>query len=425
MVSTRVKTLGIAAAFSLVCVVGLAACAAGGESSSSATSSIEGLTGGVAATVNGAEIMEDDVTEFVESYRATAGVSDEESWGTYLASSSMTPESFRNEVIDYFVSQELISQACEERGITATDEEVEEQVTAMRANYDTDEAWQAALVQAGTTEEKYRESVKNNILYSKLEEEVAAEAEPVSDEELLDYVKMYTDYFNGAKRSSHILFNSEDEETAKDVLARIKDGSLSFEDAVAEYSQDTGSAAKGGDVGWDTLSSYVAEYTDGLANLNKDEMSDLVKSDYGYHIIKVTDVFEVPADGVTSLDQVPEEMVDYIRSMMDSSAESNAITEWYDKYKEEAEIVVNDMPEGLPYDLDMTKYEEAAAAAAAAAEEAAGESSAQAEGEEAEGAEASADAEGAEASADEAASSDATTNEASSESSDSGESSAA
>lgn len=363
MNSIRFKKFGMAALLSLACVAGLAACSASAGSASSGETSTEGLTGGVAATVNGVEIMEDDVTEFVQSYRTSGNLTDEESWGTHLASSNMTPESFREQVIDYLVSQELVKQAAEERNISVTDEEVDEQVSIMRANFSDDEAWQTALTQAGTTEEEYRSSVRESMVTEKLQKEIAAEAKPITDEEMLESVKMYTDYFNGARRSSQILFNAEDEQTAKDVLAQINDGTLKFEDAVTEYSQD-GSASNGGDVGWNVLNNFVTEYADALAELDKDEVSGLVESQFGYHIIKCTDVFETPEGGITSLDQVPTEMVDYIRSMLESSNETNAVYEWFDSYKEAADIQVNEMPEGLPYYVDITKYETASSDAA-------------------------------------------------------------
>ena len=64
---------------------------------------------------------------------------------------------------------------------------------------------------------------------------------------------MYATAYDGAKRSSHILFNTGDEATAQDVLDRINSGELDFAEAAKEYSQDTGSAENGGDVGWDKL----------------------------------------------------------------------------------------------------------------------------------------------------------------------------
>ena len=85
-----------------------------------------------------------------------------------------------------------------------------------------------------------------------------------------------------------------------------------------------------------------------------------VKSEYGYHIIKVTDVYEVPEGGITSVDQLPTEFQEYLTYMEQSNASQNFST-WFEEYRNNAEITVNPMPEGLPYDIDLAPYEEAAA----------------------------------------------------------------
>ena len=267
-----------------------------------------------------------------------------------------TPEQIRSEVIDYYVDDELTKQAAEENGISVSEEEVQAEVDAMKANYPTEEAWQSALESAGTTEEQYRESLLNAMLEKRLEEQVASEVEEPSDEELLEYAQAYAPAFSGAKRSSHILFNSNDAETAQTVLDQINNGDITFEEAVAEYSEDTASAQQDGDVGWDLLNSFVTEYTDALSQLEEGQVSDLVVSQYGIHIIKCTEVFEAPEE-ITSIDQVPSELVDYISDMLASSSQSTAFSKWKEEYKEKADVVTNDMPEGLPYNIDMTPYQ--------------------------------------------------------------------
>lgn len=315
-----------------------------------------GASGGVAATVNGTEIKEQTVTDYIEQFRTSQSLDTEESWGTWLAANSLTPESVREEVINYFVDQELTKQAAAENDVTVSDDEVNEQVETMKANYGSDEAWNQALEQAGTTEDEYRESVHDAMLAQRLEEKVVSDVAEPTDEELLTYVQNYAPYFNGAKRSSHILFSSDDEATAQQVLDQINNGEISFEDAAKQYSTDTASAENGGDVGWDLLNNFVTEYSTALSNLEEGQVSDLVTSDYGIHIIKCTEVFQAP-DDITSTDQVPSEMVDYIKQMLVNNNESTAYSEWKEDYKSKADIQINDMPKDLPYDIDMSAYE--------------------------------------------------------------------
>lgn len=343
--------------FQAVAVAGLTGALAFGMvgCSSNSESTVEGLTGGVAATVNGVEIQEDTVTTYIQNFRETSSLTDDDSWGNWMAEQSMDPASVRQQVIDYYVGQELIRQAADENGVTVDDSEIDEVVNNMKANYDSDEAWNDALTQAGTDEATYRESVQIGLLEQKLSETVAPAEEP-TDDEMLEYAQMYATAYNGAKKSSHILFNADDQETAQSVLDQINAGTLDFAEAAKEYSQDTASAEDGGNVGWDKLNSFVTEYTDALNGLEKDQVSGLVTSDYGIHIIKCTDVFTAP-DQVTSLDQLPSEFVDAIRSTVENSKSSTAFSDWYNEYKANADIVTNDMPENVPYNLDMSAYQ--------------------------------------------------------------------
>lgn len=347
MITPKLMKVACAAGLTAVCLCTATACASDG--------SAEGLTGGVAATVNGVEIPEDDITVLIQDYREANGLDDEAMWGLTLASSDYTPEQLREDYINAFVEKDLIEQGAEERGVTVEDSEIEETLDKMKANYSSDEKWQAALEGAGfEDEDAYRDNIRTNLLQQKLYDSFAPE-DP-SDQEILDYASGVIADYDGAKRSSHILFNSTDKETAQEVLDKINAGELDFADAAAQYSIDTGSAQEGGDVGWDKLTTFVDEYQQALDGLSAGQMSGLVESSYGYHIILCTDQFTAPAQ-LTSLDQLPEEFVESFKSSLTDDAQLEAYQEWYDQFKADSEIVVNDMPEGLPYDVDLSQYQ--------------------------------------------------------------------
>lgn len=334
-----VVTVGLAAA----CAWSLAGC-----------SGATGSGGGVAATVNGTEISEDEVTAMVDSVREQQSLSDEDSWGTWMAQYGYTPESVREEVLDGLINQEILLQKAGDRGVTVDDATVDENVESMKANYENDEKWQAALSSVGITEDQYRENIKLSLLYQGVIESFAEDAAP-TDEQLLTAASTYATYYDGAKRSSHILFDASDTETAQQVLDQINAGTLDFATAAEQYSKDTGSAAKGGDVGWDKLSSFVTEYTNGLKELSEGQVSGLVTSSYGIHIIKCTQVFNAP-DEITSIDQIPSEFVETIRSMVLQQNEQIAYSDWLSSCRDSSDVVINDMPSGLSYYVDMSKY---------------------------------------------------------------------
>ena len=337
------------AGLAATCVLGLAACAASEDKPAA------GYTGGVAATVNGTEIPEDTITAQIQMIRAQMSVDTEDAWGAWLAENGYTPETVREQIISGYADQELVRQGAAQKGVTVEDDDIEAVLNATKAQYDSEEAWEQALKQSGTTEDDYRHNLEQQILVRNLYATFATNEEP-SEEDVLTYAKMYVSSFDNAKRSSHILFSAEDEATAQSVLDQINAGTLDFVEAVQEYSTDSAAKEKDGDVGWDKLSSFDAAYQEALDGLEKDQVSGLVTSSFGIHIIKCTDVYKAPEE-LTSTDQIPTEFVEQLKSMVSQNNQSQAYQAWLDGLKEAAEIVVNDMPEGLPYDVDMTKYQ--------------------------------------------------------------------
>lgn len=336
--------------------VGLAAvCALGIVGCSEQTSDTPTYTGGVAATVNGVEIPEDKVTQAIQDIRAQMSLTEEDAWGQWLADNDYTPESVREEIVNSFVDQELVKQGGEAEGITADPTEIDQYVETMRGHYDSDSAWAEALEAVGMTEDEYRDNIALSLVSQQLQEKVGEGAAEPTDEEVLESAKTYVSSYDGAKKSSHILFEASDEAQAQEVLDKINAGELDFATAAESYSKDTASAAEGGNVGWDRLSNLVTEYTTALADLNKGDVSGLVTSTYGIHIIQCTDVFEAPEE-LTSLDQLPTEFQDSIRTMLQSSNQSNAYYTWLEEQRNAADIQINDMPEGLPYYVDMANY---------------------------------------------------------------------
>lgn len=342
--STIAKTV-CAVSLSALCVVGITAC------SGNSTSGSKGV-GGVAATVNGAEIQEEEVTASVESIRSQMSLTDEDAWGEWMVKNNYTPEKIREQIIDDLAFNQLIIQGADEKGIEVSDAEVQSYVDDTKQKYPSEDKWQDALKDVNMTEDDYRAKLRVGLLSQALLKTFGSDP---SDEDVLSYAQTYISSFDGAKRSSHILFDADDTETAQSVLDQINAGTLDFAEAAKTYSKD-GSAQNGGDVGWDKLNSFVSEYTAGLADLSKGQVSGLVTSSYGIHIIKCTDEFHAP-DELTSLDQLPSEFVEQFRSSLKSSNQSKAYQQWLSDAKDNADIEIKDMPSGLPYDLDMSKYQ--------------------------------------------------------------------
>lgn len=370
------------AAVTAACAVVVAGC--GGTDSSNPEAAMGDTTdysGGVAATVNGVQIGENAVTAYIANFRNANSLTDDAQWGQWLVDGDYTAEKARDEVINYYyVEREVLKQAAADQGVTLDEAQVDAQINSMKANFDSEDAWKQALASSGTDETTYRAVLEDKMLREGLYNKVAVASDP-SEEDLLMYAQMYAQTFDGAKKSSHILFAADDEATAQEVLDKINSGEMTFEDAVAQYSLDDGSKADAGNVGWDCMATFVSEYTDALDGLEKGQVSGLVTSDYGIHIIKCTDVFTAPEE-VTSIDQLPTEFADAIKSTLRSSSMKASFNEWMNNYREGCDIQVNAMPEGLPYDIDLsgyTKSESAQPSAPAASAEPAGGSSSESE----------------------------------------------
>ncbi|MGZ0084680.1 peptidylprolyl isomerase [Geobacillus sp. C56-T2] len=190
---------------------------------------------------------------------------------------NITKDEFYNEMkerVGKSVLRDLIDEKVLSKKYKVTDEEIDREIERIKDAYGTQ--YDLAVQQNG--EKVIREMVKLDLLRAK-----AAVADvKVTEKELKDYYNNYKPKI----RASHILV--KDEKTAKEVKAKLDKGE-DFAKLAKEYSQDPGSASNGGDLGWFGPGKMVKEFEEAAYKLDVGEVSDPVKTDYGYHIIKVTD----------------------------------------------------------------------------------------------------------------------------------------
>lgn len=234
----------------------------------------------IAARVNGEVIKQSDLDAQVETLKEQypdmfTGADGE---GRLLE--------FQQRLLDNMINNVLIKQAAEERGIEVTDEDVATEIESLKSGFETDEQFEQALAQSGmdveALETQVREGMITDRLIATLTEDVT-----VSDEEVSEYYEANkADFMQLAGvHAAHILFDPEDKATAEEVLADIKAGA-DFASLAKQYSKDPGSAANGGDLGWPTTP-YVQEFQDAADAMEAGQVSDLVETTFGWHIIKV------------------------------------------------------------------------------------------------------------------------------------------
>jgi peptidyl-prolyl cis-trans isomerase C len=151
------------------------------------------------------------------------------------------------------------------------------------------EAEKRGMAQSASYKEQL-ELAKQSILIRELfmdyqKKHPISEAEMKAEYEAVKAQNSGTEY-----RASHILVEKEDE--AKSLIAQIKAGAK-FEDLAKKNSKDTGSAERGGDLDFANPGNYVPEFGKAMVALKKGGMTDEpVKSQFGYHIIRLDDTRE-------------------------------------------------------------------------------------------------------------------------------------
>jgi len=123
----------------------------------------------------------------------------------------------------------------------------------------------------------------------------------VSDEEAKKYYDEHSAQYHEAeqRKASHILIAERPK--AEQILKEIKQNPAKFEDLAKQHSKDPGSAAKGGDLGFFARGAMVKPFEDAAFGMKGGEISGLVQSDFGFHIIKLT---AIRHGGARSLDEV-------------------------------------------------------------------------------------------------------------------------
>jgi peptidyl-prolyl cis-trans isomerase D len=180
--------------------------------------------------------------------------------------------------------------------------------SAIKAYYDSHQA-----------ELQLPEQVK--VEYAVLSQDELAKQIRVSEEEVRKYFDEHKSEFGGTeeRRASHILISApssaSDEEKsaararAERLLAQARQAPQGFGEIAKQNSQDSGSAVQGGDLGFFARNSLVKPFEDVVFQMKMDEISDVVETDYGFHIIKLTGVKEAkPTDFSEVKHRIEEEL---------------------------------------------------------------------------------------------------------------------
>jgi peptidyl-prolyl cis-trans isomerase C len=194
------------------------------------------------------------------------------------------------------------------------------------------EALKKGLDKSPEFKQKVEDFKKLTLISELIGQEVMSKAK-VSDQEVKDYYNKHKEDFATTSqiRASHILVKTEDE--ANKVLERLKKGEK-FETLARELSLDKASAKHGGDVGFFGRGQMVPEFERAAASLKVGQISEPVKTQFGYHIIKVTGRKTGP---VLPFDRVKE----VIAQKLAGEKQKEAFDKYIDEIRKNYTVTIN------------------------------------------------------------------------------------
>lgn len=242
---------------------------------------------------------------------------------------------YKRSLLDTLIENELVRQAAEQEGVEIAEADIDAQVDATITDFPDEDTFNEALASANMTMDDLRDNVRDQLLYESLYDKVAPEVD-VTDDRIAAYYEENKDLFvtGDTSQLSHILFETDDKATAEQILAEIKAGG-DFAALAKEHSIDPGSGANGGDLGWSSTDAYVPEFKDAADALAKGAISDLVESDFGWHIILKVDE---KAGGQQTLEEVSAS----INSTLAQQGRSEALVAYMDKFRADSDIEILD-----------------------------------------------------------------------------------
>lgn len=261
----------------------------------------------------------------IAQLRKPDGSLDTQAYRALVAAQGLTPEGFEaqlrnelsvNQVLGGAVSTSFASPVESKLGLDALLQRREIQVARFDAkDYVSKVTVDDAQLQTfyAAHPELFRQTEEASVEYVVLDLDAIKNGLSVSEDDLRTYYKENQDRLAGKeeRRASHILINAPKDEPAaerekawqkaQELLAQVRKDSSSFAELAKKSSQDPGSAPQGGDLGFFARDAMVKPFADAVFAMKKGDISDVVETDFGYHIIKLTDI---KAPKVPSFDEV-------------------------------------------------------------------------------------------------------------------------
>lgn len=238
-------------------------------------------------------------------------------------------------IVQYLVQNELIAQKAKELDVTVTDEQLRERIKQIEDSVGGKKKLDKLLKEQNVTMAQLTEQVKASMLTDAVKEKVYNDVK-VSDEQVRAYFDdpANADQFKQPETRDvrHILTKTRAEAEEVRALLGADPSDADWKKLARKYSEDPGSKDNGGALGAVQKGRMVPEFEKAAWALDVDEISQPVKSQFGWHVIQVT--------GITpATTQTFEEAKERIRQMLLFQKQAEAWQKWLEQAKEDADVV--------------------------------------------------------------------------------------
>lgn len=238
----------------------------------------------VVARVSGEEIRKEEFNKVFNVFKSQY----EQQFGTDVWNQEVDGKKFgdvaKDKLLDMMIDEKLQLKKASEMGISVSDEEVDTEIENAKKYFETQEKFDEFLKGQNMDLDYFKESVKKDMTISKLIEKLT-ENVSITDDEVKKYYDDHQNEFMSVK-ASHILLDTKEE--AEKILQRVKAGE-NFNELAKQNSKDPSAKENSGDLGYFRHGDMVEPFEKAAFALKPGEISDIVQTDFGFHIIKVED----------------------------------------------------------------------------------------------------------------------------------------
>jgi peptidyl-prolyl cis-trans isomerase C len=208
-------------------------------------------------------------------------------------------DQIRSQVLENLIARELLYQQTLKKGIKVSQEETNEQLINLKSQFPNEAEFNQALTRMDLTEASIKEKIQRDLALKKLIEDEIVPKVTVSESEIRAFYDNNPETFKQPERvkASHILIkvdpkaDSAQKAEAKKKIDMVQAKLQKGEDfgALAKKYSEGPSAPKGGDLGYFSRGQMVKPFEDAAFGMKPGEVSGMVETRFGYHLIKVTD----------------------------------------------------------------------------------------------------------------------------------------